>query len=53
MSADALFLHFVNSDAPEASAAAAVLEWVEAVQQVAPGAVTASPACASTCLVRV
>ena len=39
MSADALFLHVVNSDAPEASAAAAVLEWVEAVQQEAPGAV--------------
>jgi GTPase SAR1 family protein len=39
MSADALFLHVVRSDAPEASAAAAVLEWVEAVQQEAPGAV--------------
>jgi GTPase SAR1 family protein len=39
MSADALFLLVVNSDAPEAAAAAAVLEWVEAVQQEAPGAV--------------
>jgi hypothetical protein len=39
MSAEALFLHVVRSDASEAEAAAAVLEWEEAVQQEAPGAV--------------
>ena len=39
MSDDALFLHVVRSDKSEEEAAAAVLEWVEAVQQEAPGAV--------------
>ncbi len=39
MSADTLFLHVVRSDNSEESAAAAVLEWVESVQQEAPGAV--------------
>jgi Leucine-rich repeat (LRR) protein/GTPase SAR1 family protein len=38
MSAEALFLHVVRSDKSEEEAAAAVLEWVEAVQQEAPGA---------------
>jgi len=39
MSATALFLHVVRSDKSETEAAAAVLEWVDAVQQEAPGAV--------------
>ena len=39
MTDDALFLHVVKSDASEEGAVAAVLEWVEAVQQVAPCAV--------------
>ena len=39
MSAGALFLHVVRSDVPEDTSVAALLEWVEAVQQEAPGAV--------------
>ena len=39
MSPEALFLHVVRSGAPEAAVAAAVLAWLEAVQQEAPGAV--------------
>jgi GTPase SAR1 family protein len=39
MSDNALFLHVVRSNTSEEEAAAAVLEWVEAVQQEAPGAV--------------
>ena len=39
MTDDALFLHVVRSNKSEEEAAAAVLEWVEAVQQEAPGAV--------------
>jgi GTPase SAR1 family protein len=39
MSTHALLLHVVRSDKSEESAVAAVLEWVEAVQQEAPGAV--------------
>jgi len=39
MTDDALFLHVVKSDASEDEAVMAVLEWVEAVQQAAPGAV--------------
>ena len=35
MSTEALFLHVVRSDAPEGKAAAAVLAWFEAVQQLA------------------
>ena len=38
MSPGALFLHVVRSDAPAEAAAAALLEWVGAVQQEAPGA---------------
>jgi len=39
MSAGALFLHVVRSDMAEEAAVAALLEWVEVVQQEAPGAV--------------
>ena len=39
MSPEALFLHVVRADAPKAKVAEAVLEWMEAVQQEAPGAV--------------
>jgi len=39
MSAGALFLHVVRCDMPEEKAVAALLEWVEAVQQEAAGAV--------------
>ena len=39
MSPEALFLHVVRSDAPKREAAAALLAWLEAVQQEAPGAV--------------
>jgi len=39
MSPGALFLHVVRCDMPEDAAVAALLEWVEAVQQEAPGAV--------------
>jgi len=39
MSAGALFLHVVRSDMEEDDAVAALLEWVEAVQHEAPGAV--------------
>jgi len=39
MSPGALFLHVVRSDLPEKEAVMALLEWVEAVQQEAPGAV--------------
>ena len=38
MSPGSLFLHVVRSDAPAEAAAAALLEWVGAVQQEAPGA---------------
>ena len=38
MSEDALFLHVARSDATEDAAVAALLEWIEAVQQEAPGA---------------
>ena len=41
MSAGALFLHVVRCDLSEDAAVAALLEWVEAVQQEAPGAVMA------------
>ncbi len=39
MSAGALFLHVVRSDMPEEEAVETLLEWVEVVQQEAPGAV--------------
>ena len=39
MSPGALFLHVVRCDMPEDAAVAALLEWVAAVQQEAPGAV--------------
>jgi GTPase SAR1 family protein len=39
MSAAALFLHVVRADTSKDQAAATVLEWVEAVQQEAPGSV--------------
>jgi Leucine-rich repeat (LRR) protein/GTPase SAR1 family protein len=39
MSADALFLHVVRSDVREDEAVETLLEWVEVVQQEAPGAV--------------
>ncbi len=39
MSAGALFLHVVRSDMPEDEAVETLLEWVEVVQQEAPGAV--------------
>ena len=39
MSTAALFLHVVRADMSEDQAAAAVLEWVDAVQQQAPGSV--------------
>jgi hypothetical protein len=39
MSAGALFLHVVRSDIPEDEAVETLLEWVEVVQQEAPGAV--------------
>jgi hypothetical protein len=39
MSAGALFLHVVRSDIPEDEAVETLLEWVEMVQQQAPGAV--------------
>jgi hypothetical protein len=39
MSAGALFLHVVRSDMPEDKAVETLLEWVEVVQQEAPGAV--------------
>jgi len=39
MSAGALFLHVVRSDMSEDKAVATLLEWVEAVQQEAPGSV--------------
>jgi len=39
MTDEALFLHVVKSDASEDEAVMTVLEWVEAVQQAAPGAV--------------
>ena len=39
MSEGALFVHVLRSDMAEAAAAAALMEWVEAVQQEAPGAV--------------
>ena len=39
MSSGALFLHVVRCDMPEDAAVAALLEWVEAVRQEAPGAV--------------
>ena len=39
MSPGALFLHVVRSNLPEKEAVMALLEWVEAVQQEAPGAV--------------
>jgi GTPase SAR1 family protein len=39
MTTDALFLHVVRSDESADAAAVAMLEWVEAVQQEAPGAV--------------
>ena len=42
VSAETFFLHVVRSDASEAEAAAAVLEWVEAVQQEASDASSAS-----------
>jgi len=39
MSPGALFLHVVRCDMPDDAAVASLLEWVEAVQQEAPGAV--------------
>jgi len=39
MSPGALFLHVVRCDMPEDASVSALLEWVEAVQQEAPGAV--------------